>query len=438
MRRRGRFSAISIAAVAMLAAPATAPAASVSLRGKAIEVRDFGGEENAISIARAGRALVVSDGRRPLSAEGGCRRQGDAVRCPLPSGARVLVRAGRGDDSVVVEDAIPGIQLFGDAGNDALAVSGGAALLSGGPGDDTLRSGSAGARADGGDGDDELLAGRRTVEFDGGAGSDTLDFTASAEPVVVLVQSGARRTLSQSAATRIEELRTTAYEDTVTAAEGPLTVDTGLGDDTLTASAEVRATLGFGNDEAQGGAFGDRIDGGPGADTIRGGDGDDVLSGNDDDDILEGQAGADVLSGDEGTDKLLATADRVLAEDGERDEVACTGPTLVNADDGLDELGPECQPTDAQIYTPPAAPATLPSPPPTVKSHLHRSGRTRYVLVRVGARPGATATVAISPIVNGRRRAPLVVTVRANRWTVVTGARLRGARQVTTRIRKVS
>jgi hypothetical protein len=438
MRRRGRFSAISIAAVAVLGAPATAPAASVSLRGKAIQVRDFGGEENAISIARAGGALVVSDGRRPLTAEGGCRRQGDAVRCPLPSKVRVLVRAGRGDDTVVVEDAIAGIQLFGDAGNDALAVSGGAALLSGGAGDDTLRSGSAAVRADGGDGDDELLGGSRTVEFDGGAGSDTLDFTASSEPVVVAVQGGARRTLSRSAATRIEELRTTAYEDAVTAGEGPLTVDTGLGDDTLTAIAEVKATLGFGNDEAQGGAFNDRIDGGPGTDTIRGGDGDDVLSGNDDNDTLEGQAGADVLSGDEGTDKLLATADRVLAEDGERDEVACTGPTAVNADDALDELTGDCQPTDAQIFAPPAAAAGPSAPPPTVKSHLHRSGRTRYVLVRVGARPGASATVAITPIVNGRRRAPLVVTVRANRWTMATGARLRGAQRVTTRIRKLS
>jgi hypothetical protein len=134
----------------------------------------------------------------------------------------------------------------------------------------------------------------------------------------------------------------------------------------------IGAEGGPGDDTLEGGDTGpttDVINGGPGNDTLRradvqnGGDGNDALqgtSGDDelygdaDDDTLNGQSGNDLVDGGSGSDVMSGDTDgsrsggndRMVARDGERDQVSCwIGADVVQADQ-LDVVDAECEQVD--------------------------------------------------------------------------------------------
>jgi Ca2+-binding RTX toxin-like protein len=115
----------------------------------------------------------------------------------------------------------------------------------------------------------------------------------------------------------------------------PMTVEGGLGDDTITGSpvADV-LNGGDGNDVIDGGdgedvisgGFGDdHITGGRGNDTIRGNAGKDVIDGGDGADDIDGGLGDDRITGGKGKDILKGDAgdDTIDARDGEVDTINC-------------------------------------------------------------------------------------------------------------------
>jgi Ca2+-binding RTX toxin-like protein len=76
----------------------------------------------------------------------------------------------------------------------------------------------------------------------------------------------------------------------------PMTVEGGLGDDTITGSTVA--------DVLDGGDGNDTINGGDGADVINGGFGDDVINGGDGNDTIRGNAGKDQIDGGDGADDI--------------------------------------------------------------------------------------------------------------------------------------
>ncbi|PZR31559.1 hypothetical protein [Caulobacter segnis] len=139
-----------------------------------------------------------------------------------------------GDD--VIDGGAGNDRLYGDAGNDTLI---------GGAGDDTL---------DGGDGVD-------TVDYSGA----TTGVTVSASPSWSSAQGAGYDQLYS-----IENIKGSAFNDTLTGAAGANVLDGGAGRDLLS--------------------------GGAGGDTLLGGAGDDTLIGGLGDDILDGGAGSDTAS----------------------------------------------------------------------------------------------------------------------------------------------
>jgi hypothetical protein len=115
----------------------------------------------------------------------------------------------------------------------------------------------------------------------------------------------------------------------------PMTVEGGLGDDTITGSAVTdHLNGGDGNDVIDGGegddvitgGFGDdHLTGGDGNDTIRGNAGKDVIDGGDGDDDIDGGLGDDQITGGKGKDILKGDAgdDTIDSRDGEVDTVNC-------------------------------------------------------------------------------------------------------------------
>jgi Ca2+-binding RTX toxin-like protein len=158
-------------------------------------------------------------------------------------------------------------------------------MLAGG---DDLYDGSAGTldgTVFGGDGNDTLMGGSGSDTFDGGAGNDSLNGgtgndTASYEDAhgvtVDLSQAGAQNVgggAGSDTLTSIENLRGSAYDDTLKDSSGNNILDGQAGNDTLDASKGGNDALlgGAGNDTiVMGGALtaGDTIDGGSGTDTV--------------------------------------------------------------------------------------------------------------------------------------------------------------------------
>ncbi len=146
-------------------------------------------------------------------------------------------------------------------------------------------------------------------------------------------------------------------------------VDAGDGDDTITGSADIGATLNGndGADQITGGTAADQINGnngmdalsgGLGADTINGGDGADVVNGDKGNDVLNGNSGKDTINGNDGNDVVDAGAgidsvlggigndtldggsngDEVFGEAGNDSLLGNTGNDLLDGGAGSDTL----------------------------------------------------------------------------------------------------
>ncbi|MFF5234068.1 M91 family zinc metallopeptidase [Dactylosporangium sp. NPDC000521] len=237
---------------------------------------------HAVDVIVAGSFVVdAGDGADVVSV----RTEADGSRIVLvggvpvrvPAGARLVVRAGSGDDTVHVE-------------------GGGAVTVLGGSGDDTL---------EGGTGDDTLLAGAGVDTVRAGDGDD-------------LVSLGPWRGGEQKA----ETAALGGGDDRLWGSGGPEHIDGGDGDDLLFGGdGDDVISAGAGADTVDGGAGEDRLTGNGGDDTLFGGDSGDHLDGGAGDDRLDGGEGADVLYGLSGRDTLTGGAGGDYLEGGTGDDV---------------------------------------------------------------------------------------------------------------------
>ncbi len=217
-----------------------------SLLGESGRDTLFGGGENDTLIGGSGDDRLTGGGGRDILL-------GGAGLDSLRGGANAdRLAGGKGNDA-----------LWGGLGNDVLAGDQGADLLAGGAGDDVLGGWSGNDRLRGGDGNDRLYGGRGNDVLNGGAGLDTLiggvgidtvDYSDSADGVVVTL--GGVRTATTKALPR-------SLAETI-----------GLG---LRGDAEADACVGIEN--IIGSNRTDILVGSAVRNIIRGGGGDDILIG---------------------------------------------------------------------------------------------------------------------------------------------------------------
>jgi Thrombospondin type 3 repeat len=159
-------------------------------------------------------------------------------------------------------------------------------------------------------------------------------------------------------------------------------VDLGEREDTVTVSVPVATSV-------LGGSGADMLSAGPAGDELSGGEGNDTA---------DGGGGGDVLAGDEGVDTLAGGggADRIVARDGEADDVACgEGDDTVDADT-FDRVAGDCESVARTFVPAPAAGADDGRPPRLEVGALtlQRPGRSHPV--RVYATSSERGTVSAS------------------------------------------
>jgi hypothetical protein len=343
MARSILLAATTLALALAAAAPASASRAEMSVRVEScpkamcattvFQTAGFvaaPGERNAVAVRPEEEAVVFEDAGAVLEAGRGCERIDDhTARCrftPLSLGTvRLLdttVALGDGDDTLVVDEAVPTLSADGGAGADTLAGSPGPERLNGGAGQDTVL---------GGDGDDQLVdaAASAADAYDGGAGVDLLDYG--------------------------EHRRALAVD---------LTAGRGDAGDRVAAIENLR-----------GGTRGDDLRGDAGDNALMGGTGPDRLSGGDGNDKLEGEGGRDILAGEGGNDALTGDLDAYIGgrldafSGGDGDDVIYTAdrraerpscgagvdsvsgtPTSGRSPDPSDVIGADCERVGVQTY----------------------------------------------------------------------------------------
>jgi hypothetical protein len=276
------------------------------------------GEANRLEIAPySGHGLRLHD-PAGLSASAPCvSEDAQTAFCPQREEMLLKVALGDGDDTLTagLNPAPLPMALDAGDGNDVVDVPVDAlqTVIDGGLGDDTLT----GHQVRGGPGADVLRA--TVLDYTDHTAAVTVDLAAG-----VIGAAGENDRVLPGAT----EVRTGPGPDVIRAGGGVANIAAGAGDDVIDGTA-ARETIdgGDGNDVIR--AFGgnDYLSGSSGDDRIEAGDGRDYLSGGDGDDVLDGGAGRDQFEGARGTDRLLA-------RDGERDEVACAFTTGAG-DDGL-------------------------------------------------------------------------------------------------------
>jgi len=130
-----------------------------------------------------------------------------------------------------------------------------------------------------------------------------------------------------------------------------ISVDTGQGDDTITASADIGTSVlagdghdtilgGSGADTLRGEDGNDSIDGGAGADEIHAGDGEDLVDGGLDNDAILAGDGLDTVTGGDGDDFINGDdgIDSLLGDLGNDTIIGAQGNDLISGGDGDDSL----------------------------------------------------------------------------------------------------
>jgi Ca2+-binding RTX toxin-like protein len=312
----GQMRLLTLAALVLMALPATAQAATVSVSeehgapNKArLTYRAVPGEANALSIIVTGEetgyyALQVTDPGAPVEPGSGCSGGGPAgtpatcrLHRPLEGEYRVSAKIGPlrdlstawetemtidlgdGGDSLVASHFIGenydriDFTVNGGEGDDSIGTGGGEDVIDPGYGADVVHTGGA---------YDRVLA---TPTPDGpdlyelGAALGEVNYARRIEPVLFSgTQAGAA-----------------GEGDTIVAAEA--SVVGGAGVDHLSG--------GPGSERLEGGEGDDHVFGGPGVDELLGGPGADELRGEGDRDYLVGDSGDDMLFGGTGEDWIL-------------------------------------------------------------------------------------------------------------------------------------
>ena len=336
------FALVAIAAALTAAPPALAGQASV--QGSTVVYTDTPGVGRALTWARDGSAIAVSEAARDIgqkvvpSAGPGCvvdqRNDFSATYvCNVGPGADLRLDLGDGDDTAepagtsafspprYFQDLAVPVTVLGGDGNDEITGGPLADSLDGGPGNDSLFA-SVDARGGGGDASD--VADTMT----GGPGNDTISGGKSIDAGDgddIVYGSLAGSTIAGGPG-----------KDTLQGGRGPDVIDGGDGPDSIdSASGDDKVAGGEGDDTIDAGEGNDTIDGGGGADTIDARAGDDAVGGGDGPDHLEGGPGRDTFSAGAGDDVIDAA-------DGGPDSIDCGAgiDTVTGWDSGKDVASP--------------------------------------------------------------------------------------------------
>lgn len=246
-----------------------------------------------------------------------------------------LVNGGAGDDQLVWNGASDGKDTLSNSdGFDTVVVSGNGASNAFIVGKDafnqlTVREGSATL---------VVTSSVTSVSINGGTGDDsiTIGNLNGVVPTLLTVAGGVGDDTLSAAGATIGSIR--------------LSLDGGVGNDSITGSSGNDTLLGgdgddivsggLGNDSLIGGAGQDRMNGDVGDDSLDGGDGDDSLRGFDGNDSLVGGEGSDYLIAGKGNDTASgdAGADSILGESGDDSLFGGTGADTINGGDGADTI----------------------------------------------------------------------------------------------------
>jgi hypothetical protein len=298
-----RHLPLLIATAALVAVPAAAQAASVSVRSAPadpnLSPRQFvvydaaPGEVNkpTVTYTDLGLVVTISDPAATLTATAPCVAvDAHNVRCEITqenaddkgSLDRTELELGDGADTlasvspralatqVIADGGAGDDQLISATGPDVLRGGGGIDTLSGGPGPDTMS-------------DTDEAGALDADTFDGGTGSDTVDYNKHTAPVTATIGG-------------------TDGDDTLTGVER---VVGGSGNDVLTGDDDKQTLVGNSGDDtlvAKGGN--DTLEAGPGDDDLQAGAGDDKID--------AGFGGTDTVVCDEGNDLLFDSAPTVV------------------------------------------------------------------------------------------------------------------------------
>ena len=288
---------------------------------------------------------------------------------PLDSGSTAsghilceTVIGGSGNDTLLGSETNDIID--GDAGNDLIFGNGADDIIFGGAGQDTINGGLGADTIEGqggddfvdGDADEDQLVwsgqadGDDTLVGGGGQNQVLVDGTAAADTYVVGQSATGELTVSEGTATvTVDETIRTAVvngnsgDDTITIGDLrqvgriALTIDGGVGNDTINASAALFADLRF---ALNGGDGQDTITGSPQGDIVSGGDGDDSVLAGGGEDTVDGDAGADFIDGGAGDDSLVGGTDDDTISGGLGDDSVDGGQDsdVLSGDDGADTL----------------------------------------------------------------------------------------------------
>jgi Ca2+-binding RTX toxin-like protein len=277
---------LGAAAVVVASPPASAATTATFSSGVLSVSGDAANNSIVISRNAAGRILVndgavaVIGGTPTVANTSLIRVAGqagsDTISLSETNGALPAANLFGGTGNDVLTGGSGGDQLFGQGGNDTLLGRGGSDLLFGGADNDTLTGGDADDQAFGQGGDDRMVwnPGDDTDLNEGGGGSDTVEanggngaeqFTATAN--------GAR--------VRFDRVAPAPFAIDIGTSE-KLVVNANGGDDSFTATGNLAALIAI------------TVDGGVGNDTLLGSNGADVLLGGDGNDVVDGQQGDDV------------------------------------------------------------------------------------------------------------------------------------------------
>ncbi len=224
--------------------------------------------------------------------------------------------------------------LTGTSGNDTISGLNGADILDGLAGNDLLNGGDGSDELNGGDGDDILIGGAGADILDGGLGLDVASYETASSAVYVHMLDEAQNTgdATGDTYTDIENLRGSAFNDTLIATDENNSVWGGEGNDVLLGLLGNDTLYGEdGADELHGGEGNDHLIGGAGNDELFGDEGNDTLDGGEGDDYFVASSGNDILIGGTGEDELHGGDDNDQISGG-------AGEDLLYGDDGDDVL----------------------------------------------------------------------------------------------------
>jgi Ca2+-binding RTX toxin-like protein len=231
----------------------------------------------------------------------------DAIALSEVNGALPAANLFGGAGNDVLTGGSGGDMLFGQAGNDVLLGKGGNDFLFGGDGADILTGGDGDDQVFGEAGNDRMVwnPGDDTDLNEGGAGNDTVEVNGGNGAEIFTVTANGTRV-------RFDRLNPAPFSIDIGTSEN-LVLNANGGDDSFSATGSLAALI---NLTIDGGTGNDTILGGNGADLLRGGDGNDFIDGNQGNDTAQLGAGDDVfqwdpgdgsdtVEGQDGTDILL-------------------------------------------------------------------------------------------------------------------------------------